>query len=176
MRATQINPGSVYAYQPEAYSVPKGEFLAARAIDTPKAGKVAVHVHHPDRHVPDWDTVVPTRLLAGPWDREPDPQAPYGTDYAPGQEGASLMERRHLTYAAHAEKRYSAAVLQRERAARLSALGIPRSPRHYAGHGGEPRGAVGGWDVTRFDGPEVDRLIDLAEREDDEAFPEETSA
>lgn len=97
--------------------------LHAKAGDIQELQTVEVVLHHPD--LGEIHSLVAREALRGKWGEPPVRALVEATGWDPGKSWETI-----------AEERYRWVREQREIADRLTALGIPRCRRHYAGQGG----------------------------------------
>lgn len=130
MEATEIELNNNYACLFPAGAGYPNEPVRATVLEAPQSGTVKVVLHHPDTG--GSEEVVRTRELVGRWDDEPEGRF--------GQHTSALLAARNAgrrwTWADVARVRYELIGRQRALAARLTAVGVPRAPAHYAGSGG----------------------------------------
>jgi hypothetical protein len=124
--------------------------------DLPDASIRMVELHHPDNRPDDAALLAKVALadLRGRWDERPSQAFIEATGWNPRR-----------TWAQVAEERYLWTQEQRMIADRLTALGVYRSRRHYAGKGGNPIDPRWQLDASLIlDPKELCQIIELAEK------------
>lgn len=141
---TTYEIGKSYAYL--APGTPYVEPQRAEILEIKDQNLFRVLVHHPDLGAKEWTTS--SAFLYDAWDEKP----------------ANLGSwRPEHTWAEVAENQYLLIVRERLIADRLTALGIPRTRRHYAGKGGDSLQKLSADARLTLSHDELESLLDAIE-------------